>query len=84
MTDDDTEEDGVPDSDPRHIDPAGDIADLVESGEHDIQIAEEQSKEELREFVRKAEAGEFDLRADPGLEATVRIARALLDDAGEE
>ena len=71
---------GVPDSDPRHLDPAGDIADLVESGEFDIQLAEEQSEEELREFVRKAEAGEFDLRADPGLEATVRIARALLED----
>ncbi len=81
MTDDDTEEGGVPDSDPRHIDPAGDIADAVESGEFNIQIAEEQSEEELREFVRKAEAGEFDLRADPALEATVRIARALLDDA---
>ena len=80
MTDDDTDA-GVPDSDPRHLDPAGDIADLVESGEHDIQLAEEQSKEELREFVRKAEAGEFDLRADPGLEATVRIARALLDES---
>ena len=82
MTEDDAdpEEDGVPDSDPRHIDPAGDIADLVESGEFDISLAEEQSEEELREFVRKAEAGEFDLRADPGLEATVRIARALLED----
>jgi len=83
MTDDDTEEGGVPDSDPRHIDPAGDIADAVESGEFNIQIAENQSEEELREFVRKAEAGEFDLRADPGLEATVRIARALLDDADD-
>jgi len=81
MTD---EEDGVPDSDPRHLDPAGDIADAVESGEFDIELAEEQSKAELREFVRKAEAGEFDLRADPGLEATVRIARALLEEDGEE
>ena len=80
MTDDESDGAGVPDSDPRHIDPAGDIADLVESGEFDISLAEEQSEEELREFVRKAEAGEFDLRADPGLEATVRIARALLED----
>jgi len=80
MTD---EEDGVPDSDPRHLDPAGDIADLVESGESDIQLAEEQSKEELREFVRKADAGEFD-PVDPGLEATVRIARALLEDSDTE
>ena len=86
MTEDDVdpEEDGVPDSDPRHIDPAGDIADLIESGEHDIQLAEDQSEEELREFVRKAEAGEFDLRADPALEATVRIARAILEDSDTE
>jgi len=75
---------GVPDSDPQHIDPAGDIADAVESGEFDIQLAEDQSREELEEFVRKAEAGEFDLRADPGLEATVRIVRSLLDDADGE
>ena len=84
MTDDESDGAGVPDSDPRHLDPAGDIADLVESGEFDISLAEEQSEEELREFVRKAEAGEFDLRADPGLEATVRIARALLEEDGEE
>lgn len=83
MTDEDTDG-GVPDSDPRHIDPAGNIADLVESEEFDIQLTEDQSEEELREFVRKAEAGGFDLRADPGLEATVRIARALLDDDSEE
>ena len=84
MTDDESDGAGVPDSDPRHLDPAGDIADLVESGEFDISLAEGQSEEELREFVRKAEAGEFDLRADPGLEATVRIARALLEEDGEE
>jgi len=82
MTDDE-EDAGVPDSDPRHIDPAGDIADAVESGEFDIELAEDQSREELEAFVRKAEAGEFDLRADPGLEATVRIARAILEDAEE-
>jgi len=78
-TDGEPEDAGVPDSDPRHIDPAGDIADAVESGEFDIQLAEDQSREELEEFVRKAEAGEFDLRADPGLEATVRIVRSILD-----
>jgi hypothetical protein len=86
MTEDDAdpEGDGVPESDPRHIDPAGDMADLVESGEFDIQLAEDQSEEELREFVRKAEAGEFDLRADPGLEATVRIVRAILENSDSE
>ena len=44
----------VPESDPQHIDPAGDLADAVESGELGP--------------------------VDPGLEAQVRIARALLDD----
>ncbi|AEN07938.1 hypothetical protein Halar_0003 (plasmid) [halophilic archaeon DL31] len=53
------DDDGVPDSDPRQIDPAGDMADLVESGELDMALAEDQ---------------------DPGVEATVRIARAILDD----
>ena len=86
MTEDGQDGDGVPDSDPRHIDPAADLADVVESGDMDIELAEEQDAEELREFVERAEAGEFDLRADPGLEATVRIARAILDgqDAGED
>lgn len=82
MTKDDRDGDCVPDSDPRHLDPAGTMADLVESGEFDISLADEQDREELREFVARAEAGEFD-PVDPGLEATVRIARALLNDAGE-
>jgi hypothetical protein len=80
VTDDDPDADAsVPDSDPRHIDPAGDLADLVESGEFDIELAEDQDAADLRAFVERAEAGEFD-PADPGLEATVRIARGLLDD----
>ena len=36
-------------------------------------------REQLREFLRRAEAGEFG-RADPGLTATVRIVRSLLDE----
>ncbi|GAB6863270.1 hypothetical protein [Haloplanus litoreus] len=80
MTDDDT--DGVPDSDPRHIDPAGDLADLVESGEFDIELEDDQDVDELREFIERAEAREFG--ADPGVEATVRIARALLEDADDD
>jgi len=39
--------DGVPDSDPRHIDPAGDLADLVESGEFDIALDDDQDAEDL-------------------------------------
>ena len=76
MMADDTDA-GVPDSDPRHLDPAGDLADAVESGEFDIDLAEDQSDAELREFLERVEAGEFE--PDPGLEATVRIVRALLD-----
>lgn len=85
MTDDERDRDrdqgdtdGVPDTDPRHLDPAGDLADAVESGALDIELDEDQDVDDLREFVEQAEAGEFD--ADPGLEATVRIARAILDD----
>lgn len=78
--------DGVPDSDPQHIDPAGHMADLVESGEIDMELDGDQDVEQLREFVEKAEAGEFG-PADPGLEATVRIVRTLLEntdtDGGE-
>ena len=69
----------APDTDPRHIDPAGDLADAVESGELDLSLADEQDAEDLREFADAAEAGELGA-VDPGLEAQVRIARALLDD----
>jgi len=89
MTDDDRDHDDAegindgptPDSDPRHIDPAGDLADLVESGELEIELDDDQDVDELQEFVERAEAGEFD--ADPGLEATVRIARAMLENETE-
>ena len=75
----DVDPEPVPDSDPRHIDPAGDLADAVESGDLDLSLAEDQDAEELREFVDAAERGELGA-VDPGLEAQVRIARALLDD----
>ena len=75
------DEPGVPDSDPRHLDPAGHMADLVESGTVDMQLDDDADREELEEFLARAEAGEYD--ADPGLEATVRIVRSLLDDVDE-
>jgi len=75
-----TNDDGVPDSDPRHIDPAGDLADAVESGEFSIELAADQSDTELRRFLAQVDAGEFE--PDPGLEATVRIVRSLLEDEG--
>lgn len=74
-----TDDDGVPDSDPRHIDPAGEIADLFESGEFSAELTDGTDAEQLREFVERAESGEFG-PADPGLEASVRIARALLEE----
>jgi hypothetical protein len=83
MTRDDAKEDAdaepVPESDPRHIDPAGDLADAVESGDLDLSLADDQDAEDLRELVDAAESGELG-PVDPGLEAQVRIARALLDD----
>jgi hypothetical protein len=75
-------DDGVPDSDPRHIDPAGDLADAVEGWEFDVSLATDQDPEELREFVERAEAGEFG--SDPGVEGTVRIARSLLEATEDE
>ena len=81
MTDDDHDDAvdaGVPDSDPRHIDPAGDLADAVERGDLELELDEHQDVDELREFLERAEAGEFG--ADPSIEATVRIVRSLLDD----
>jgi hypothetical protein len=81
--DDETDDVGTPDTDPRHIDPAGDLADAVETDELEISLADDQDADELREFVERAEAGEFG-PVDPGLEAQVRIARSLLDDADDE
>ena len=74
---------GVPDSDPRHIDPAGDLADAVESGDLALELDEGQDPEELRAFLDAVDRGEYD-PVDPGLEATVRIARAVLADVDEE
>jgi len=64
------------DGDPRHLDPAGDLAGLFESGEIDATVPDPDEREDLREWLDRAEAGEFG--ADPGVEATVRIVRSLL------
>lgn len=86
MTDDSADaggdEAGVPDSDPRHIDPAGHMADLVESGAVDMELDEDADREQLQEFLDAVERGVYD--ADPGLEATVRIVRSLLEDGQGE
>jgi hypothetical protein len=77
-----TEDADTPDSDPDHIDPAGDLADYIESNEVNIQLSEDQDPEELREFIKSVENS--DQPADPGTNATVRIARTMLDDADNE
>lgn len=46
------------DGNPRHIDPAGDLADDVESGELDVELADNQDAGELRDLLDRAEAGE--------------------------
>lgn len=69
--------DGVPDSDPRHIDPAGEIADHLEEHVTDVELTGDTDREDLAEFIEAAEAGEFG--ADPGVEANVRVARVLLE-----
>ena len=74
---------GVPDSDPRHLDPAGDVADLVEANVSDVDLGEDTDAEDLRAFIDAVESGEHG-PVDPGLEATVRIARALLENAEGE
>lgn len=79
---DEEREMGVPDADPRRIDPAGELATLVEDGDLEIHLGEDTDRERLREFLD--EATRDDVPADPGLEATVRIVRALLDDGGGE
>jgi len=79
MSDDDP---GIPDSDPKHIDPAGDVADLLESGELDVQLSADQDPEELREFIQRVENS--DEPTDPGTNATVRMARALLEQTDDK
>jgi hypothetical protein len=79
VVDDTQDTAGVPESDPRHVDPAGDIADAVESGDLELSLTADQHTDDLREFLAAVEAGEYDL-VDPGLKTTVRIVRELLDD----
>lgn len=84
MTDDARDaEEPTPDSDPRHLDPAGDLADVVAESDTSFSLGDGANVEELREFVERAESGELG-PADPGLEAAVRIARAVLDDVDDD
>jgi hypothetical protein len=73
---DDSAQDNVPDSDPTHIDPAGALADLIAADLSGVALSEEQDPAELREFITSVEDS-----ADPGTNAAVRIARAVLEQA---
>lgn len=53
-----------------------------DEGGLETDLADGQDVDGLREFIERAEAGEFG--ADPGLEATVQIARVLLEDVVDE
>lgn len=72
---------GVPDADPDMINPPTDLADLFDSG--DLELASDTDTDELREFIQAAEDGDLG-PVDPELEAQVRIARSMLNDADED
>jgi hypothetical protein len=80
MTDDSTQNE-VPDSDPTHIDPAGALADLIATDLSAVALSEEQDPAEIREFITSVEVEDSDEPADPGMNAAVRIARAVLEQA---
>ena len=79
MTDDDAEH-GTPDTDPNHIDPAGEIADMLEEEMTDAELTGDTEREDLREFIDAVESGDLG-PVDPGLEAQVRMVLAVLDAA---
>lgn len=76
---DDSAQDNVPDNDPTHIDPAGALADLIATDLSAVALSEEQDPAEIREFITSVE--DSDEPADPGTNAAVRIARAVLEQA---
>lgn len=61
------------------IDPAGDVADLLESRDYDIELADDQDPAELWEFIEAAENGEFG-EIGPALEGQIRMVKAVLDE----
>jgi hypothetical protein len=77
-----SEDAGTPDSDPDHLDPAGDLADSIESNELNVELSEDQDPEDLREFIKSVENS--DQPTDPGTNATVRMARAILEQTDRE
>jgi len=62
----------------KHHDPVVRMTEAFERDEITAEVLETADTDALKTFVVRAEAGEFDVRADPALEAAVRIARSLV------
>jgi hypothetical protein len=68
------------DVDPDGIDPIADVADLLESGEHDVQLTGDQERD-VREFAQLVQSSESVSKAET--DGLVRICRELLDEGRE-
>lgn len=68
------------DTETEHHDPVMRLTAAYEQGKLDAELLEAADTAALKRFVVRAETGEFDVRSNPALEATVRIARSLIYD----
>jgi len=68
------------DVDPDGFDPIADVADLLESGEHDVQLTGDQERD-VREFAQLVQSSESVSKAET--DGLVRICRELLDEGRE-
>jgi len=68
------------DVDPDDINPIADVADLLEEGEHDVQLTGDQERD-VREFAQLVQSSESVSKAET--DGLVRICRELLDEGRE-
>jgi len=68
------------DVDPDDIDPIADVADLLEEGEHGVQLTGDQERD-VREFAQLVQSSESVSKAET--DGLVRICRELLDEGRE-
>lgn len=80
--DHETDDVGVPDSDPAHLDPGHRMADFFEKNIGDVELGDDTESDNLREFISAAEDGEMEIT--PDVTAQVRMARAFLGDLDED
>ena len=59
------DEPGVPNTDPETIDPAGHMADLIESGAVDMELAADADRDEMREFLEAVDTPSTPLNETP-------------------